>query len=137
MTPPFSGTPPTGIDVLSAIPKRCKRCLKPKPSHPWLCENWNVTFIASYATGWVCPDCQTVEEDLEAQVRLEVDPPMQIMPITDTASIAMFAEALLDRYPEPGIMYAKADELEDARPDCAEPARLMRALADAMESGEL
>jgi hypothetical protein len=34
-------------------------------------------------------------------------------------------------------MYAKADELEDARPDCSEPVRLMRALADAMESGEL
>jgi hypothetical protein len=50
---------------------RCSRCRR-------RCRNvdnnaWNVEWIASYAVGSICPECQTPEEDLEAQVSEAID----------------------------------------------------------------
>ena len=117
----------TVSDVAGGIPKRCSRCGKRLPTNPDWSRNWNIQWVVGYATGYLCPNCQTVEEDLEAQVA-EIDEPFHV-----TTEPQTIAEAMLKSYRTPELMRAKAYELEAARPDCAEPVRLMRELADDME----
>ena len=45
---------------------KCYRCAK-RCRNP---ELWNVVYVAGIELGAICPSCQTVEEDLEAQVNL-------------------------------------------------------------------
>lgn len=121
-------------EVLGSVPEQCKRCGKRMPSNPDWSKDWNITWVASYATGYVCPDCQTDDEDLEAQVRDEVDPPLEVIHINDEATFDRYQQMLLRSYPTPELMRSKSDELEAARPDCALPVALMRSLADYLET---
>jgi hypothetical protein len=122
---------------------RCDRCRKRYRGH----GNWNIEFIAGLVVGHLCPDCQTIEEDLEAELKLITDPPLRqtaLLPPRKgapkdqvVAYVTDLAHSLINSYPTPEIMRDKATKLESARTDAAEMVRLMRGIADEMESGTL
>jgi hypothetical protein len=112
---------------------RCdKRCRNP--------EFWNVEHVAGVELGAICPSCQTVEEDLAAQVNLAMgstegwrDYPIDNLNKPD--GLMFYVDHLVAAYPKPDLMRAKADKIATARTDqnAIEIVRLMRALADAMD----
>jgi hypothetical protein len=126
-TPAF--VPPVG-GVLGPVRPYCKRCRKPVPGNVDDTD-WNITWVASYATGYLCPDCQTDEEDLEAQIDEVIGDNKQVQQVGVNIHLETYANQLLAAYRTPDVMRAKADELAAARPDLITgPVRLMRHLAD-------
>lgn len=49
---------------------RCSRCGRRYRDHHSDAQEWNLTASAGIVVGYICPGCQTPEEDLEAQVNL-------------------------------------------------------------------
>jgi hypothetical protein len=114
---------------------RCDRCRKRHRGQP----NWNTDYIAGIVIGYICPDCQTAQEHIGAEVNQALSPPEQHRAIklsTEDDSVR-FVYQLIETYPIPEIMRRKADRLAAARPDLSGVVRLMRRIADDMESGEL
>jgi hypothetical protein len=113
---------------------RCKRCGK-------RCRNrdgWNDTWVAGVHTGYLCPDCQTPKEDLEAQVReTSGDGPSHYGPPLSADTCLFYAERFARQYRTPEEVRRKADELEAARKDeyAQVVVGLMRATAEDMEAG--
>jgi hypothetical protein len=114
---------------------RCDRCRKRYRGQP----NWNQDWVAGIVVGYTCPDCQTVEENLGAEVNLVLAPPetRRAATLTTEDDRVNFIYQLIEMYPTPDVMRHKADRLEAARKDKAELVRLMRTIADDMESGAL
>ncbi|MFN3007399.1 hypothetical protein ACK12G_29380 [Mycolicibacterium wolinskyi] len=116
---------------------KCSRCRKRHRGQ----DGWNEDYIAGLVIGYVCPDCQTSEESIGAQVNLVLSPPSQrrALKLTEEGAFAEFITRLADAYPDPVLMRSKADTLAAARKDeqATEMVRLMRRIADDMESGEL
>ncbi|MGO8967867.1 MAG: hypothetical protein ACLQGN_30840 [Mycobacterium sp.] len=117
---------------------RCSRCKRRYRGQ----GGWNNNTIAGLVIEMLCPDCQTPQEDLEAELNLITAGPMKDMYVggSDVGSVANYAEILLRSYHySPELMRDKAGQLEAARRDpyAKQVVRLLRRLADAMESGEL
>lgn len=119
---------------------RCSRCrsYRRRSSNPF---HWNEDYIAGLVIGYQCPDCQTAEENLGAEVNLVLNPPdtHRALKMDAHDNRVKFIYGLIDAYPTPEVMRAKADTLAAARQDeqASEVVRLMRTIADDMESGEL
>ena len=125
--------------------RRCTRCGRRNRYQP----NWNVDYIAGLEIGVYCPDCQTSEEDLGAQVNEVLSPPSGHTDFdtagqiaagkSETEVVAKLVNGLKRVYPNPEVMRAKADQLAAARQDPAaeQMVWLMRQVADGMEEGSL
>ena len=92
--------------------------------------------------GYICPDCQTPQEDLDAELRFITGDGMkggEVRPDNTPEFREWMVRQLIDTYPTPEIMRHKATQLEAANKDhnAQVTVGLMRAIADAMESGEL
>lgn len=122
---------------MSAKVVKCRQCKKRWRGQ----DGWNDDYIAGLVIGRVCPDCQTAEENLGAQVNLVLSPPSKHRTIDLKAdgAFAEFIMRLADAYPNAELMRTKADTLAAARKDeqATEMVRLMRRIADDMESGAL
>ncbi|MBU3751064.1 MAG: hypothetical protein FGM52_11555 [Mycobacterium sp.] len=99
--------------------------------------NWNVEYIAGLEIGVLCPDCQTPEESLGAEVNLVLSPPSQWqnLNMNSDGAIEKFIEALLSSYPTPDVLRTKARVLARARkdPQASEMVRFMRHVADIVQ----
>jgi hypothetical protein len=122
---------------MSAKVVKCYRCGKRHRGQ----DGWNEDYVAGLVIGHLCPDCQSSEENLGAEVNLVLNPPsdhraVKMKTSNDTVKLIM---GLINVYPNEGLMRSKADLLEQRRKDSQafEMVRLMRTIADAMESGEL
>lgn len=120
--------------------RQCGRCPK-RTRNP---QGWNVEMIAGIEAGYLCPDCQTVEEDLEAELNLITgrSTPGITFVIRGPADLTqevlgVLVDQLATVYPTSGIMRTKADRLAVARGDRFWMVKLMRMVADGMESGDL
>jgi hypothetical protein len=117
--------------------EKCRRCGKRYRGH----AGWNEDYVAGLVAGLLCPDCQTAEENLGAEVNLVLSPPSgrRAVKMNGSDDMVKLINGLVDTYPTPEIMRAKADRLAGARKDlqASEMVRLMRTLADDMDSGEL
>lgn len=51
--------------TLKSPPKACARCRRPMPVEM---AGWNVVLKAHVATGYLCPQCQTAQENAEAEI---------------------------------------------------------------------
>jgi hypothetical protein len=121
----------------------CQRCKRRYRGH----GDWNEDRIASLVIGYLCPDCQTVEEDLEAQIAEVLNHPSGwrvVAPPDGTDAdgdryLTEVVDGLVKAYPTSKVMRDKADQLEAVRKDrqAASMVKLMRATADEMESGAL
>ena len=102
-------------------------------------DGWNTVWVAGLSIGELCPACQTVEEDLEAELDLVLNPSPEWRTLdrSNEENTQRYIRALIATYSTPKIMRRKADLLAAARPDAAELVRMMRSIADDMESGEL
>ena len=116
---------------------RCKRCNRRGRNM----AGWNHETIAGLVISYLCPDCQTPREDLEAELNLITAGPMKDVYVGgDTDSWGRYAEVLLRSYQHsPEVMRDKAGQLEAARRDpyAKQVVKLLRRLADAVENGEL
>ena len=124
---------------MSAKVIRCYRCRK-------RCRNiagWNTEHIAGMLIGYLCPDCQTTGEDLEAELNMITGHTQsfkykQYLDNTPDCAKSVVV-GLINTYPTPQIMRDKANQLDAARKDdnAQVIVRTMRRVAEAMESGEL
>ena len=99
--------------------------------------------IAGIEAGYLCPGCQSADEDLDAELNLTlgrstgngivVNGPEDL---TDDV-LTEIVNALVRAYPAPEIMRHKANLLAQARGDRLWMVGLMRNVADGMESGDL
>jgi hypothetical protein len=115
--------------------KRCGRCRR-RMRNP---HGWNVEMVAGLEVGYLCPDCQTPEEDLEAELKLmlgrsTVTAQMTVRSLKDLTSpkLAVIVDGLIRTYPTPEIMRSKADRLAQARGDRFWVVGVMRMVADGM-----
>ena len=128
---------------VSAKVIKCDRCRK-------RCRNmdgWNTDFVAGFVVGYVCPDCQTPQEDLEAELKMilgesEFGAELTVRCRDDLTPevIRYLVERLTAIYTTPEVMRSKADRLarsKGPRGDRFWMVGLMRKVADAMESGDL
>ncbi len=120
--------------------RRCSRCNK-RMRNP---QGWNVEMIASIEAGYLCPGCQTVEEDLDAELNLTLGRSTVRRRITvnsvqdlTTEVLGEIVDGLIRTYPTPEIMRDKADRLEKARGHRFWMVGIMRWTADGMVSGAL
>jgi hypothetical protein len=137
---------------------RCTRCRKRQRST----EGWNVEMIGGMIAWYLCAECQSPQEDLEAELKwiqqqeaqkggplalhvdarwlercgVSLDDGHTVMKM---AKLNSFTHALVNSYPTPEIMRHKADELAAARKDkqARERVQFMRYVADGMEGGDL
>ena len=102
-------------------------------------DGWNTVHVAGLLVGHLCADCQTVEEDLEAELDLILNPSpvWRTLDQSNVEDCKRYIRALIAQYSTPKIMRHRADQLAAARPDEATIVRIMREIADDMESGEL
>ena len=123
---------------MSTKVQECCRCGKRHRGQ----SGWNEDFIAGMVAGVICPGCQTSEDHIEAEVNLTLDPAAkdryELNP-TDDDGWERVIYGLIDTYPTAEKMRAEADRLGAARKDtnASTMVRLMRDLADGMESGDL
>jgi hypothetical protein len=124
------------MTTVTAKTIRCRECRKRWRGQ----DSWNVDYVAGMAAGYLCPDCQTTDQDLEAQVNAVLNPPTQWrgVPLRN-GNFGRFIESLLRLYPTAAVMRSRADVLAGSRNDQAatERVRLMRTIADDMEAGHL
>lgn len=118
---------------------KCNRCRKRMRNN----TNWNMVWVASYYVYHLCPNCQTPEENIEAEFR-EITGETQGLKVWpagwahDPEKFEQYVHMLIDAYPTPEVMRSKANELATWRPDCVEgPVKVMRRLAEDMEAGDL
>jgi hypothetical protein len=114
---------------------RCQRCRQRCRN----LERWNNIHVAGLVAGHLCPACQSPEEDLEAELNLVLHPPStwRNADLSSGEGRVRYITQLIAQYPTPTIMRHKADLLAAGRSDAAELVRMMRGIADEMESGEL
>jgi hypothetical protein len=100
--------------------------------------------IAGLDAGYICPNCQTADEDLEAELNLmlgrsEVAREIQVNGPEDLTAdkVAEIVDSLVSTYPTPEVMKDEASQLARARGDGFWMVGLMRMVARDMESGEL
>jgi hypothetical protein len=117
---------------------RCGQCNR-RMRNP---RGWNAELIAGIEAGHLCPGCQTVDEDLEAELNLTLGRSKVGLEITvnnsedlSTEVLAEIVDSLIRTYPTPEIMRHKADRLAQARGDRFWMAGIMRMTADGMQSG--
>lgn len=55
------------VDTLHQV-ARCGRCRRRPTAEQWTREAWNVTMADGVIIGFLCPDCQTAEENAEAEI---------------------------------------------------------------------
>lgn len=120
---------------MSAKTIRCDRCRR-------RCRNtagWNADLIAGLIVGYLCPDCQNPQEDLEAELNLILNQADGYTTRPDPHDITDVVNALVNTYPTPEVLRCKAGELVAARRDeqASGMARLMRAVAERLETGDL
>lgn len=119
---------------MSAKVIRCDRCRR-------RCRNtsgWNVDMIAGLVVAYLCPTCQTPEEDLDAELNLITGRSNgRTMNPSDPDFITNTVNALANTYPTPEALRSKANQLAAARSDATEMVGLMRAVADRMEAGDM
>ena len=119
-------------------PKSCSRC-----GRRWRGEDgWNTEDVAGIEIGVLCPDCQTTEEDLDAELNLTlgrstVAETLVVHGPEDVTDEVMtrIVERLVAAYPTPETMRQKASRLAEAKDDHYWMVGLMRAIADDMDSG--
>lgn len=128
-----------GITRRSRI-TRCRRCRR-RMRHP---NGWNVEMIAGIEAGYLCPECQTIEEDLEAELNLTLGRSSAAEGFTVNSGDDLTDErldeitnSLIRTYPTPEIMRVKADRLAQARGNRHWMVGIMRRTADNMDSGML
>jgi hypothetical protein len=82
--------------------------------------------------GIYCPDCQTVEVDLAAELDLVVtpSPERRTLDQSDEDDTHRYIGALVAKYSIPEIMRHNADLFSAAQPGAAELVRMMRRIAD-------
>lgn len=118
---------------------KCYRCKRSGIDR----SDWNIEHIAGYEAGAVCPTCQSPDENAEAFMNDAIgNPQLQnatvLRPRESGDSFYDYVNALVNTYPTPEIMRARALRLAVARPDLlGGPVKLMHLVADGMESGEL
>lgn len=122
---------------MSAKVSRCTRCGRRYRGQ----ERWNDDFVAGMHVGRICPQCQTDEENLGAEINLVLCPRdgwRQVDPSVG-GGLEEFITALANTYPDHRRMRGAADRLAAARKDpvAVNTVALMRRIADGMESGEL
>jgi hypothetical protein len=112
---------------------RCKRCGKRQRNN----DGWNSEFIAGYLIGYLCPACQTPEEDIEAAVREVVDDYSGCHQLPfNKDTLYEWADRYAEAYKTPDVLRAKANELLSARPELAKgPVALLKAVAADLEAG--
>lgn len=129
-------------DERSGNPKitRCRECGK-RMRNP---KGWNVEMIAGIEAGYLCPDCQTIEEDLVAELNLTLGRSSVTEGFTVNSGDDLTDErleevinSLIRTYPTPEIMRDKADRLAQARGTRHWMVGIMRRTADNMDSGTL
>lgn len=119
---------------------RCGRCRRRMRG---LGGGWNADFIAGLIVGYICPDCQTPQEDLDAELNLITGAsdmvPLRADRYEPEAYITHVINGLVRTYPTPEMLRDKANQLGDRRRDqqASQMVGLMRNVADDMESGEL
>ena len=116
---------------------QCRTCKKTgRPTRLWSEE-----FVAGLSLGAQCPACVTAEDQVEADVNAVFSSPdtFRAKRITSEDEFVNYVYRLLDLYPTPQIMRAKAAKLAAARSDegADKVLTLMHRLADDMESGAL
>jgi hypothetical protein len=130
------------VDEITRKPKirRCSRCGK-RMRNP---NGWNAEMIAGIEAGYLCPGCQTVEEDLDAELNLTlrrsaVGKEIRVRSLQDlTGDVRTeIVDNLIRTYPTPEIMRDKANRLARVRGDQYWMVRVMRMVADGVESGAL
>lgn len=116
---------------------RCNRCQRRYRGQ----QGWNQDFIAGLDVGLVCPQCQTAQEHLGAEVNdvLEPGETWRQLDVGDTTGMGQFITALTATYPNHHRMRNAADRLAAARKDprAGDLVALMRRIANDMESGDL
>ena len=116
---------------------RCARCGRRYRGQ----NGWNDDFIAGLHVGRICPDCQTNEEHIGAEVDLILQPrnSWQQLNVGDSDGARRFVMALVATYPDHLKMRDAADRLAAARkdPQATGHVALMRRIAADMESGQL
>ncbi|SPM35785.1 hypothetical protein BN000_05543 [Mycobacterium rhizamassiliense] len=129
-------------DEITGKPKirRCSRCGR-RMRNP---NGWNAEMIAGIAAGYLCPGCQTVEEDLDAELNLTLGRSAVGKEITvnshkdlTTDVLTGIVDGLVRTYPTPEVMRDKANRLAAARGDRFWMVGVMRMAADGMASGPL
>lgn len=122
---------------MSAKVERCARCGRRYRGQ----DGWNDDLIAGLRVGRVCPDCQTDEEHLGAEVNLVLArrDEWRKLDLSDADGVMRFITALAATYPDHLKMRDAADRLAAARKDrqATDVVAVMRRVADDMESGEL
>jgi hypothetical protein len=131
---------------MSAKVIRCQRCRKRFRGH----GNWNAVSIAGLTAGYLCPDCQTTAEDLEAELNLITGYTRSfnrtLIPPGENAShdahtdyLTKLINSLVNTYKTPEVLRHKADQLAAWRKDAeaTNMVGLMLNVADDWESGEL
>lgn len=120
--------------------RRCSRCGRRVRNY----NGWYVEMIAGIEVTYICPGCQTIEEDLEAELNLvlgrsSVAKWITIKSINDLTDerLTEIIESLIRTYPAPEVMRDKANRLARAYGNQFWMVRLMLSVADDMESGEL
>lgn len=115
----------------------CTQCRRRHRNRDEL-ERWNVEYIAGLQVGTLCPDCQTSEQHIEAEINhATVD-----YAATQGVQVSLdedFVNNLVQTYRTPETLRAKADRLALLRvdPQATSMVQVMRDVADAMESGDL
>jgi len=122
---------------MSEKTRKCHRCGKLWRGQ----DGWNADYVAGLEVGVLCPDCQTAEEYVAAEVNL-IDSPAGSMHdgrISNQDDLVAFINMLIAIYPQPEVMRAKAEKLGRLRSDvmARQTAALMLRLAEDMESGEI
>ncbi|OBB10721.1 hypothetical protein A5731_22665 [Mycolicibacterium conceptionense] len=116
---------------------RCDRCRRRYRNT----AGWNADLIAGLIVGYLCPDCQAPQEDLEAELNLITGASVgyAITPEPTVSFVEQLVRSLIQSYPTPEVMRDRADRLESARGDAqaTDMVRLMRSVADDMETGDL
>jgi len=128
------------VDEITRQPKikRCSRCNK-RMRDP---QGWNVEMIAGIEAGYLCPGCQTPQQDLEAELNLTlgrstVNKEITVNSLGDltTEVLAKIIDSLIRTYPTPEMMRNKADRLAQTRGNRFWVVGIMRMTADGMQSG--
>ena len=91
---------------------RCQRCRRRLRN----AAGWNVIHIAGLEVGYLCPGCQTAEEDAEAavnEVLVDYSTWTTLSQVANTAEdrTRVVVETLIRSYPTPEVLRHKANQL--------------------------
>lgn len=112
---------------------RCNRCRK----RCRRMDGWNAEFVAGVIVACICPQCQSADENAEAEVNEVLSTPSSWQGPPTTAEALI--ERLVKSYPTPERMRHQANRLAAARTDrqAQSMVALMNNTASAMADGTL